>query len=146
MDSKWRFYVKGASEVLLRKAGTIVNLESDDKSTFNVIELTKEHRDTIQNIIDYYCSSQYLRTIALAYRDFEQWPPKVNVEGEVSYKDLVDQGIMGIDDPLREKIQMCKIAGVTVRMITCDNIKIAKSIAMQCGIYTGGEVMEGPIF
>ncbi len=40
-QSKYRFYVKGASEVLLQKAETIVNFESDDKTTFSVINLTK---------------------------------------------------------------------------------------------------------
>jgi Ca2+-transporting ATPase len=39
------------------------------------------------------------------------------------------------------------MAGVTVKMYTGDNVLTARSIALQCGIYTaGGIIMEGPIF
>ncbi|CAG8470029.1 4094_t:CDS:2 [Funneliformis mosseae] len=155
-DSKWRFYVKGASEVLLKKAKRIVKFESNDNATFGVDDLDKEQTDKLNNIIETY-ASQSLRTIGIAYRDFEEWPPKnmtLNVEGDVPYEELVDGvtllSIVGIEDPLREgvrdAVQMCKKAGVTVRMVTGDNILTAKSIATQCGIYTGGEVMEGPAF
>ena len=41
----------------------------------------------------------------------------------------------------------CQKAGVTVKMCTGDNVLTARSIALQCGIYTaGGIIMEGPIF
>ena len=39
------------------------------------------------------------------------------------------------------------MAGVTVKMCTGDNVLTARSIALQCGIYTaGGIIMEGPFF
>lgn len=41
----------------------------------------------------------------------------------------------------------CQKAGVAVKMCTGDNVLTARSIALQCGIYTaGGIIMEGPIF
>lgn len=56
-----------------------------------------------------------------------------------------------LQDPVRaevpEAVQMCKRAGITVRMVTGDNIHTAKHIARECGILTdGGLAMEGPEF
>jgi P-type Ca2+ transporter type 2C len=65
--------------------------------------------------------------------------------------DLTLIGITGIEDPLREGVReavaKCKKAGVRVTMCTGDNVLTARSIALQCNIYTaGGIVMEGPHF
>lgn len=47
-------------------------------------------------------------------------------------------GIAGIKDPLRPSIknaiEKCKTAGITVRMVTGDNIVTAMAIAKECGI------------
>ena len=56
-----------------------------------------------------------------------------------------------IQDPVRaevpEAVATCKRAGITVRMVTGDNIYTAKHIATECGILTeGGLAMEGPEF
>jgi Ca2+-transporting ATPase len=63
-------------------------------------------------------------------------------------KNLVCLAIVGIEDPVREgvpeAIKICQRAGVSVKMVTGDNIDTARSIAKKCGIYTkGGIVMEG---
>ena len=65
--------------------------------------------------------------------------------------DLTLIGIIGIEDPLREGVReavaKCKSAGVRVTMCTGDNVLTARSIALQCNIYTaGGIIMEGPHF
>jgi Ca2+-transporting ATPase len=67
------------------------------------------------------------------------------------YQDLTLVAITGIEDPLRpgvaEAVEMCRKAGVSVKMCTGDNVLTARSIASQCGIYTpGGIIMEGPVF
>lgn len=59
--------------------------------------------------------------------------------------------ITGIEDPVREGVReavaKCHRAGVAVKMCTGDNALTARSIALQCGIYTaGGIIMEGPAF
>jgi len=66
---------------------------------------------------------------------------------------LIVIGIVGIEDPVRPEVppavELCQMAGVTVRMVTGDNIVTARSIAHQCKIYTpetGGEAIEGPVF
>lgn len=47
--------------------------------------------------------------------------------------------ITGIKDPVRKEVPdavaSCKRAGVVVRMVTGDNLKTAKHIARECGIY-----------
>lgn len=65
--------------------------------------------------------------------------------------DLTLIGITGIEDPLRDGVRdavaKCHKAGVTVKMCTGDNVLTARSIALQCGIFTpGGIIMEGPVF
>jgi P-type Ca2+ transporter type 2C len=66
-------------------------------------------------------------------------------------QDLTLIGIVGLEDPLRDGVRMavevCRKAGVAVKMCTGDNVLTARSIATQCGIYTpGGIIMEGPVF
>ncbi|PKK68030.1 PMCA-type calcium-translocating P-type ATPase [Rhizophagus irregularis] len=156
-DSKWRFFVKGASEVILKKSNKIINIvKSDDNTTTSsVIDLTEDNSDKVQKVIEDY-ATQTLRTIGIAYRDFEkfQFEEITKSSDEINYGDLFDKltllSIVGIEDPLREGVREavanCVKAGVKVRMVTGDNILTAKSIATQCGIFTGGEVMEGPEF
>lgn len=58
---------------------------------------------------------------------------------ETSVQDgLTLLGIAGIQDPLREEVKdsidACQRAGITVRMVTGDNVNTARSIATACGI------------
>ncbi|KAH9902643.1 calcium-translocating P-type ATPase [Cubamyces lactineus] len=154
----YRVYLKGASEILTKNCSRHVVVErgSADKDV-ETRELDELSRDNISRTIIFY-ANQTLRTIALCYRDFESWPPPgVHAESidEVPYADLARDltliAITGIEDPLRpgvrEAVADCHKAGVTVKMCTGDNVLTARSIALQCGIYTaGGIIMEGPIF
>ncbi|TFY55009.1 hypothetical protein EVG20_g9475 [Dentipellis fragilis] len=161
-DGRWRLYLKGASEILTEKCQRHVIVSRDDvhSMTGNDIEtaeIGELERDNISRTITFY-ASQTLRTIAICYKDYEEWPPK-NVrfaaKDEVEYEDLATDltliAITGIEDPLRpgvrEAVANCHKAGVQVKMCTGDNVLTARSIALQCGIYTaGGIVMEGPVF
>ncbi|TCD63338.1 hypothetical protein EIP91_005657 [Steccherinum ochraceum] len=157
----WRLYLKGASEILTKKCTQHIVVHKDgvgytgeELETQEIDELAS---DNISRTIIFY-ANQTLRTIALCYRDFESWPPKgasYASEDEVSYEDVATDmtliGITGIEDPLRdgvrEAVANCQKAGVAVKMCTGDNVLTARSIALQCGIYTaGGIIMEGPIF
>lgn len=58
-----------------------------------------------------------------------------------------------MQDPVRPEvpasIKQCQRAGITVRMVTGDNINTARAIATKCGIVTpgdGGFVMDGKEF
>ncbi|RPD74953.1 calcium-translocating P-type ATPase [Lentinus tigrinus ALCF2SS1-7] len=155
----YRVYLKGASEILTKKCSSHIVVERGSKETevVDTREIDELARDNIQRTIIFY-ANQTLRTIAICYRDFESWPPpgvQAESEDEVPYEefchDLTLIGITGIEDPLRlgvrEAVADCHKAGVTVKMCTGDNVLTARSIALQCGIYTaGGIIMEGPIF
>lgn len=157
-NGKFRAYVKGASEILLRKCTKVVG--DPEQSDLPISDLTNEDREMFLQTITSY-AEQTLRTIGSSFRDFESWPP----EGAVSvedpkvadfnkvHDDMTLLAVFGIKDPLRptvkDAIKDCQRAGVVVRMVTGDNILTGKAIAKECGIYhpeSGGIAMEGPVF
>lgn len=89
-----------------------------------------------------------LRTISVAYRDFVPGPAaanEVHIDGEPDWDDeenimsnLTCLCVVGIEDPVRpevpDAIRKCQRAGITVRMVTGDNVNTARSIATKCGI------------
>jgi P-type Ca2+ transporter type 2C len=76
-SSRWRLYVKGASEILTKKCTRHVLVSRDhgqdggEVETADIDELGKEN---ISRTIIFY-ANQTLRTIAVCYRDFDSWPP-----------------------------------------------------------------------
>lgn len=147
----YRLLVKGASEILLGYCSRKADLQ-----TLADEPLTTDDRDSLRATIDKYASKS-LRTIGLVYKDFESWPPAHatctddHVEFPSILTDLIFLGVVGIQDPVRpgvpEAVRKAKHAGVTVRMVTGDNVITAQAIATECGIYTeGGIVMQGPVF
>ena len=107
-----------------------------------------------------------LRTIGSAYKDmlFEgKGTPGPNdqiIKSEPKWEDedfclgnMTMLGVFGIEDPVRDEvpdaIKRCQKAGITVRMVTGDNINTARSIAKKCGIIKEGDgmlIMEGKEF
>ncbi|KAI8178051.1 Calcium-transporting ATPase 2 [Colletotrichum sp. SAR 10_75] len=150
----YRLLVKGASEILLGYCSSQANLETLDEEP-----LDSTQRQALQNTINQY-ASRSLRTIGLVYKDYPQWPPAgmpsedghVKMDSLLSLSDLTFLGIVGIQDPVRpgvpDAVRKAQHAGVTVRMVTGDNVITAQAIATECGIYTGGDgvIMEGPVF
>ncbi|CAN1256207.1 Putative calcium-transporting ATPase 11, plasma membrane-type, partial [Linum perenne] len=119
-----RAFCKGASEIVLKMCDKIV----DDNG--EVADLSEEQVNSISDIINEFASDA-LRTLCLAYKD---------VVAVVGIKDPVRPGV-------REAVQTCLAAGITVRMVTGDNINTARAIAKECGILTeGGVAIEGPDF
>ncbi|KAI9501859.1 hypothetical protein BX070DRAFT_193917, partial [Coemansia spiralis] len=148
----WRLYVKGAPEVVIEDCRWIVDVDA-----IPVLPLDEETlRDLRHTVSDY--ASRALRTIAVAYRDFDTFDQAqvAQVESDAEWREeagLVCLGIFAIEDPLREgvtdAVRMCQNAGIVVRMVTGDNMLTARAIATQCGIFTpgmGGIVLEGPKF
>ncbi|KAH7097377.1 calcium-translocating P-type ATPase [Auriculariales sp. MPI-PUGE-AT-0066] len=161
-NGRFRFYVKGASEILTKlcKDHVVVNRpgeqQNQDEESVQVTDIDELSRDNISRTIIFY-ANQTLRTIALCYKDFEQWPiagldPEAGQDPYSALaKDLTLIGITGIEDPLRPGVSgavaQCAKAGVGIKMCTGDNVLTARSIATQCGIFTpGGIIMEGPVF
>ncbi|RKP05214.1 hypothetical protein THASP1DRAFT_20077, partial [Thamnocephalis sphaerospora] len=142
-----RAHVKGASEIIL---GRCTRILTTDGTTLASEEITEEVRQQLLHNIEQF-ASQSLRTIGIAYRDFPEYSKDSPLDDEHLSSELTLICIVGIEDPLREgvvdAVRLCQRAGVTVRMVTGDNIMTARAIATKCGIFTaGGIVMEGPKF
>jgi Ca2+-transporting ATPase len=157
-NGKFRAYVKGASEILLSKCTKVLADPAGDELT--TTDMTEDDHAVFSQTITSY-AGQTLRTIGSSYRDFESWPPPELAGAEELtaavfdkvHSDMTLVAIYGIKDPLRpsviDAIKDCRRAGVTVRMVTGDNILTGRAIAKECGIYKpeeGGIAMEGPVF
>jgi len=151
-----RAQIKGASEYVLKACSHYI--DSDGERKVKNDDITAK----IKQIISSY-AKQALRTIAIGYKDLSHDPsnPKFeNPDGE-PIKDMEKDGftllaILGIEDTVRSEVPKAvkdvQGAGVTVRMVTGDNVDTAKAIAEQCNIITKEELtnphicMEGPHF
>ncbi|KAM3911805.1 plasma membrane calcium-transporting ATPase 3 isoform 1-T1 [Leptodactylus fuscus] len=143
----FRLYSKGASEILLKKCSNILN-SAGELRTFR----PRDRDEMVKKIIEP-MACDGLRTICIAYRDFQGVPePEWENENEI-VGDLTCIAVVGIEDPVRpevpEAIRKCQRAGITVRMVTGDNINTARAIAAKCGIIQPGEdflCLEGKEF
>uniref|UniRef100_A0A671Y6L7 Calcium-transporting ATPase n=1 Tax=Sparus aurata TaxID=8175 RepID=A0A671Y6L7_SPAAU len=147
-DGGFRMYSKGASEIVLRKCSRIL----DDQGQPRVFK-PKDRDEMVRKVIEP-MACDGLRTICVAYRDFpaEAGEPDWDSENDI-LSDLTCIAVVGIEDPVRpevpEAITKCQRAGITVRMVTGDNINTARAIATKCGIIQPGEdfiCLEGKEF
>ena len=130
----YRLFVKGAAEVIVGLCTSRAKLEGESGDLTEDID--EKYQKHIQSLVEKY-AKRSLRTIAMAYRDVEEWPPSEAGQGEdgkVSYDDVAKEltllSIPAIEDPLREgvvdAVKKCHIAGVSVKMCTGDNVLTAK--------------------
>ncbi|KAI3451927.1 hypothetical protein Pfo_008592 [Paulownia fortunei] len=136
-----RAHTKGASEIILAACDKVIN--SDGK----VVPLDEASMSHLKATIDQF-ASEALRTLCLAYMELENG---FSIDDDIPASGYACIGIVGIKDPVRpgvrESVALCRSAGVTVRMVTGDNINTAKAIARECGILTDdGIAIEGPVF
>lgn len=131
-SGSYRFYAKGASEILSKKCISHVVVNKDGNfDASGVVEsgpIDDLAQDNISRTIIFY-ANQSLRTLALCYRDFPTWPPAGSTLSEqhevrsvilpspppayfchqVSWEDLSRDltliGITGIEDPLRPGVR-----------------------------------------
>nr|AAK11272.1 PMCA1bx [Aquarana catesbeiana] len=137
-DGSYRMFSKGASEILLKKCFKILCADGEAK-----IFRPRDRDDMAKRVIEP-MASEGLRTICMAYRDFpaEEHEPDWENENDI-LTGLTCIAVVGIEDPVRpevpEAIRKCQRAGITVRMVTGDNINTARAIATKCGILHPGE-------
>ncbi|XP_045126514.1 plasma membrane calcium-transporting ATPase 4-like [Portunus trituberculatus] len=138
----FRLFTKGASEMVVRKCGYVLNEKGDAE------KLSEEDQRELELDIIEKLASDGLRTIGLAYRDFVPFDASVNQTSITEEPDwdkeeeivtsLTLIAVVGVEDPVRPEvpkaIELCQRAGVTVRMVTGDNVNTARAIASKCGI------------
>lgn len=153
----YRVYCKGASEIVLKKCSFIYGQDG-------VLEkFTRDMQERLLHQVIEPMACDGLRTICIAFRDFVPGKADINqvhIDGEPNWDDeenivsnLTCLGVVGIEDPVRpevpDAIRKCQRAGITVRMVTGDNINTARSIATKCGIIRPQDdflIMEGKEF
>ncbi|XP_074862294.1 plasma membrane calcium-transporting ATPase 2 isoform X8 [Carettochelys insculpta] len=136
-DGSFRMYSKGASEIVLKKCSRILNAAGE-----TCVFRPRDRDEMVKKVIEP-MACDGLRTICIAYRDFSSNPePDWDNENDI-LTDLTCICVVGIEDPVRpevpEAIRKCQRAGITVRMVTGDNINTARAIAIKCGIIHPGE-------
>ncbi|KAL1774789.1 plasma membrane calcium-transporting ATPase 1 isoform X2 [Sigmodon hispidus] len=147
-DGSYRIFSKGASEIMLKKCFKILSANGEAK-----VFRPRDRDDIVKTVIEP-MASEGLRTICLAFRDFPAGEPEPEWDNENDVvTGLTCIAVVGIEDPVRpevpEAIKKCQRAGITVRMVTGDNINTARAIATKCGILHPGEdflCLEGKDF
>ncbi|KAK9741969.1 hypothetical protein RND81_03G140300 [Saponaria officinalis] len=139
-SGKLRAFCKGASEIVLAMCDKVLDPNGEP------ITLSEESRQRVTDVINKF-ASEALRTLCIAYKDVTEKSTGDNIPEE----QFTLIAVVGIKDPVRpgvkEAVETCLAAGITVRMVTGDNINTAKAIAKECGILTsGGHAIEGPEF
>ncbi|CAK7339346.1 unnamed protein product [Dovyalis caffra] len=139
-NGTFRAFCKGASEIILNMCDKV--LTADGKA----VPLSENQRQKITDAINGF-ACEALRTLCLAFKDIE----KTSDADSIPDNNYTLIAVVGIKDPVRpgvkEAVKTCLAAGITVRMVTGDNINTAKAIARECGILTDdGLAIEGPDF
>jgi len=148
-DGSHQLFTKGAPEMVLELCTMVL----DENGQPTPLSETLKRRLIDEVILSF--AKESLRTLCIAARSIKS-------SENVNFDDLdqVESGltclcIVGIEDPVRDEVppalEKCRVAGITVRMVTGDNIVTARSIAGKCGIAAQVEdgnylAMEGPEF
>ncbi|XP_055951807.1 plasma membrane calcium-transporting ATPase 2-like isoform X7 [Argiope bruennichi] len=157
IEGGFRVFTKGASEMVLKKCNFIFGRDGQLES------FTREDQDRLVKTVIEPMASDGLRTIAIAYKDYvyaAEAQNQIQITSEPDWEnedaivsELTCLCIVGIEDPVRpevpDAIKKCQKSGITVRMVTGDNVNTARSIAMKCGIIRPGDdflVLDGKEF
>ncbi|XP_068917654.1 plasma membrane calcium-transporting ATPase 2 isoform X1 [Tenebrio molitor] len=153
----YRLFTKGASEMILNKCAFIYGHDG------RLEKFTRDMQERLLKQVIEPMACDGLRTICIAFREFVPGKAEINqvhVENEPNWEDednivnnLTCLCVVGIEDPVRpevpDAIRKCQKAGITVRMVTGDNLNTARSIATKCGIVKPNEdflIIEGKEF
>ncbi|KAK7329119.1 hypothetical protein VNO77_23265 [Canavalia gladiata] len=152
-DSSIHIHWKGAAEIVL--ACCTGYIDANDQFA----QMDEEKMTVFKKAIEDMAADS-LRCVAIAYRLYEKEKIPANEEllahWSLPEDDLVLLAIVGLKDPCRpgvkDAVQLCQKAGVKVKMVTGDNVKTAKAIAVECGILgsfadaTEPNIIEGKRF
>ncbi|KAF9618615.1 hypothetical protein IFM89_002310 [Coptis chinensis] len=151
-DKTIHVHWKGAAEMILAMCSNYY------ESSGRVKVMDEGERIAFQKIIQGMAANS-LRCIGFAHKNIAKDVLEYDEEGKVRQPlnddGLTFLGLVGIKDPCRpgvkKAVQACKDAGVTIKMITGDNVFTARAIAIECGILESDEesnsgVVEGVEF
>lgn len=131
IGNKYRIITKGAPDVLLQRC----TKEILDANNLNNIRVQTLQTARIQND-NRQMAQKALRVIAVAYKDVDSLPNKIdseNIENNLTFL-----GLIGMIDPpregVKEAVKTCQNAGIKTVMITGDHLETAKAIAKNLGI------------
>ena len=95
-----RLHMKGASEIVLQKCTKVLNQSGE------IIPLTSDGFNHLMNHVIEPMAGDGLRTICMAYKDFQSLPIDWNDETTI-FEDLTCICICGIEDPIRPEVREC---------------------------------------
>ena len=127
VGNKYRIITKGAPDVLLEKCNRQLK---DSNRTTTILQKKDIQTQNLQ------MAKKALRVIAVAYKDVERLPSKIdslNIENDLTFV-----GLVGMIDPpregVKEAVKTCRKAGIKTVMITGDHIATATAIAKELNI------------
>jgi Ca2+-transporting ATPase len=133
IDGKIYAFIKGAPDVLLRKAGTIL-INGEQKSIESFKSKILEQNDNF--------AKSALRVLGVACKELEPNYILEEIENDFTYI-----GLVGIIDPARDEvkdaIREARSAGIRTIMITGDYKVTAMAIAHQIGLTESNEAITG---
>ncbi|XP_050237036.1 calcium-transporting ATPase 12, plasma membrane-type [Mercurialis annua] len=142
-DNTIHVHWKGAAEMILAMCSDYCESNGIVKS------MDEDDRSKIGNIIQGMAASS-LRCIAFAHKKLTE--EEINKDNDDNTRKRLEEtgltllGIVGLKDPCRpgakKAVEICKSAGVRIKMITGDNIFTAKAIATECGILEFNHQLE----
>ncbi|KAG4186034.1 hypothetical protein ERO13_A08G017200v2 [Gossypium hirsutum] len=150
-DSKVHIHWKGAAEIVLAACTRYLDTNGE------AVAMDEEKMAFFEKAIETMAAGS-LRCVAIAYRSYDSEKVPTNEEELAKWAlpedDLVLLAVVGIKDPCRpsvkKSVQLCQKAGVKVRMVTGDNLKTARAIALECGILSSdapeSSLIEGKVF
>ncbi|KAA0198336.1 Plasma membrane calcium-transporting ATPase [Fasciolopsis buskii] len=152
-------FTKGASEMVVKYCSWFLDAQGIPRA------FGQSDQENLTVSVIEPMAGESLRTICVAYKRIivggtSHMPNDMVVREEPNWDDeehllngLTGLAIVAIEDPVRPEvpaaIRQCQKAGITVRMVTGDNVNTARSIAAKCGILQPGEnflVLEGREF
>ena len=133
MGNKYRIITKGAPDILIKKC----KYYSKQNMVYTITNSENEYIEKQNERM----AKNALRVIAIAYKDVEELPNKIDNTLE---NDLTFCGLIGMIDPpregVKEAIETCKKAGIKTVMITGDHILTATAIGKNLGILKAGDL------
>lgn len=138
LDGKMvRIFVKGAPDVLLDRCGALLG-------TAGEVPLGRENREEIKRQNEIF-GTRGLRVLAVASGTTDRATIESAQDLDSVIAHLTFVGLIGLMDPprpeARQAIELCKAAGISVKMITGDHRGTAAAIATELGLR--GEVLDG---